>query len=62
VLAVNPCLNRCDWVATKASYGAEGKLACRGCGSEWVRSEAWTPRQADGTVPPAVRAALERRR
>jgi hypothetical protein len=58
VLAVHPCRELCDWVATKASYAQEGKLACRGCGSEWVRSEPWTPRQADGTVPESVREAL----
>ena len=35
-------------------------LACRGCGSQWVRSEPWTPAQADGSRPPAVLEELSR--
>lgn len=29
-------------------------FACRGCGSQWVPSESWTPRDRDGAVPPEV--------
>ncbi len=41
---------------TGQTYDGLPLFGCAGCGSEWVRSEAWTPAQADGTVPPAVQA------
>ena len=31
-------------------------FACSGCGSEWVRSQGWTPIDADGRIPPEVQA------
>ncbi|MDX6367496.1 MAG: hypothetical protein QOK30_2572 [Nocardioidaceae bacterium] len=36
-------------------------FACTGCGSEWIRSELWTPVDADGNVPPEVTSELARR-
>lgn len=56
MLAANGCLARCDWRRTTQTYGGLPLFRCVGCASEWVRSEAWTPAQADGTVPPAVLA------
>jgi ribosomal protein L37AE/L43A len=54
-LAVNPCRSLCQWVATRRAPHA--LFACQGCGSQWRPGEAWTPVDADGTVPPAVRRA-----
>ncbi|MGB8649104.1 MAG: hypothetical protein WCD35_00440 [Mycobacteriales bacterium] len=54
MLAIRPCLSLCDWAATRTVLGGEQVFACRGCGSQWVRSEPWAPRQADGTVPTGV--------
>ncbi len=36
-------------------------FACGGCGTQWVRSLAWTPIDADGTIPDAVRSEASRR-
>jgi hypothetical protein len=33
-------------------------FACSGCGSQWAPGAGWTPIDADGTVPDAVRAAV----
>jgi hypothetical protein len=60
VLAISPCLSLCDWTATGARTEGAALFRCGGCGSEWVRSERWTPRQHDGTVPPAVLEELQR--
>ena len=54
-LAIAPCRQLCDWVAVAPAYDVP-MLACAGCGSQWLPREAWTPVQADGTVPPAVSA------
>ena len=55
VLAIFPCRTLCDWAAA-----SEELFRCAGCGSEWLPTEKWTPRQADGTVPALVLARLER--
>ncbi|MBA3310760.1 MAG: hypothetical protein H0U28_12055 [Nocardioidaceae bacterium] len=54
-----PCQSICVWVATGEVWAAdEGQpmavIGCAGCGSEWVRSEAWTPIDAGGVVPGEV--------
>jgi hypothetical protein len=59
-LATAPCRSLCDWSAVAAPYEGRSVFACAGCGTEWVRTEGWTPRQADGTVPAAVLAELRR--
>lgn len=59
-LTVSPCRSLCDWVRTPSSYDGQALLACRGCGSQWVRGEPWTPAQADGSRPPAVLEELRR--
>ena len=62
-----PCQSRCLWSATdevlevRVAPGKTAPLrvfACAGCGSEWVRSEGWTPADVSGEVPGAVRAEL----
>ena len=55
VLAIFPCRTLCDWAAASVEL-----FRCAGCGSEWLPTEKWTPRQADGTVPALVLARLER--
>ena len=60
MLLVRACRSLCDWALTPARYDDQPVLACRGCGSQWVRSEPWTPAQADGTVPDAVREERQR--
>ena len=37
-------------------------FACGGCGSEWVRSQTWTPIGSDGVVPAEVAAQAALRR
>lgn len=59
VLVVAPCRQLCDWARVPPSYDDAVLLACNGCGSQWEPGQAWTPSQADGTVPEAV-SALQR--
>lgn len=60
-LTTAPCRSLCDWTRTPSPYPDLAMLACGGCGTQWVRTEGWTPRQADGTVPPDVRHELATR-
>jgi hypothetical protein len=57
------CLQICVWRPTgeiwrDADTGMLRVFACAGCGSEWVRTEGWTPVDANGVVP--VEVAAER--
>ncbi len=61
VLATNPCQLICDWTATGARRDGLALFRCAGCGSEWVRTERWTPARADGTVSGEVAAEAARR-
>jgi hypothetical protein len=61
VLASSPCRQLCEWGPTRASHDGVPVFACTGCGSQWVRTEPWAPRQADGSWPPGVREELDRR-
>ena len=61
-LARRACRQLCDWAPTRASRLGLPVFACTGCGSQWVRSEAWTPAQQDGSVLPAIAAEADRRR
>jgi hypothetical protein len=67
-LAAEPCQSLCAWTPTDELRLVDGGpepaavFACRGCGSEWLRSELWTPIDADGRVPLAVSAEVARRR
>ncbi len=53
-LKVNECKGTCNWVATDEKLGDEELFACSACGSEWVPSQTWTPRNADGEVPTVI--------
>ncbi len=55
-LAISACLADCAWQPTGAVLAGERLFACQSCGSEWVRSQAWTPIDWQGEVPDAVRA------
>ena len=61
MLTVSPCRRLCSWGPTRATYDGLPLFACGGCGSQWVRTEPWSPRQADGSWPPGVREELEQR-
>ncbi len=59
-LTIAPCRSLCDWVRTPALHEGQPLLACRGCGTQWVRGQGWTPAQADGSRPQAVLEELRR--
>ncbi|GAA4345202.1 hypothetical protein [Angustibacter luteus] len=52
-LAQEPCQSRCHWLPVEQTTRLP-RLACTGCGSQWDRSQAWTPRDLDGSIPPGV--------
>ena len=48
-LASRPCLQLCRWLLVRGQARAGLPLfRCQGCGSEWVRTEPWTPVDVDG--------------
>jgi hypothetical protein len=49
-------------VVVDATGDPAAVFTCAGCGSEWLRSELWTPIDADGHVPREITAELARRR
>ncbi|MET3859862.1 hypothetical protein ABIE38_000772 [Dietzia sp. 2505] len=53
-LRVRSCRDLCEWTRTPVERRGEPMFACRGCGSQWVPSEHWTPRDSNGAVPPEV--------
>lgn len=53
-LRIRSCRDLCAWNRTPAERRDEPMFACRGCGSQWVPSEPWTPRDSNGAVPPEV--------
>jgi hypothetical protein len=60
-LAVHACRSLCSWHQTPRELDGLPLLACRGCGSQWVRSEPWTPIDHTGTIPDVVRAEAAQR-
>ena len=61
-----PCQSICVWEPTgevwrTTTYDDLRVFACRGCGSEWVRTEPWTPVDCSGTVPAGVAEEASRR-
>ncbi len=60
-LTQNPCLRLCDWDVTDAVHQGLPVFACRGCASQWVRTEPWAPCDADGTRKASLLAELRRR-
>ena len=61
MLAQNPCRAQCSWSRLHRPTVALPIFCCRGCGSQWARTQAWTPVDADGTVPPEVATEAARR-
>lgn len=62
-----PCQSICVWAVTGEVWndgtGSDLRVfACRGCGSEWVRTEPWTPIDSVGVVPDEVCAERARAR
>ncbi len=60
-----PCHSICVWSATGETWldppgGVLSVFACAGCGSEWVRTEPWTPIDHIGQVPDAIAAERAR--
>jgi hypothetical protein len=64
-----PCQSVCVWAPTGETWRAPDVdisdapdepdlqvFSCAACGSEWVRTEPWTPVDAHGVVPQAVLA------
>ncbi|GGM40032.1 hypothetical protein GCM10012275_08730 [Longimycelium tulufanense] len=60
-LAAHPCRSLCSWHPTRVERDGMPVLACRGCGTQWVRTEPWTPIDHTGHIPDAVRAEVARR-
>lgn len=56
-----PCRSLCWWADTGTEHAGLPMFACAGCGSQWVRTEPWAPRQADGRWPDGVREQLRQR-
>ncbi len=55
-LRSSPCRGTCQWATKSRRLDGLALFACSGCGSQWVRTEVWTPADCDGQVPAAVRA------
>lgn len=53
-LRVRACRDLCSWNRTPVERDGEPVFACRGCGSQWVPSEQWTPRDSAGSIPEEV--------
>lgn len=58
-LTISPCRKLCDWGPVDGTYDGLPLFACSACGSEWVRTEPWTPRNWDVSIPASVRAELD---
>lgn len=54
-LRQRPCRSLCSWHRTPVVRDGEPQFACRGCGSQWVPSEDWTPIDDDGTINDEIR-------
>ncbi len=57
---MSDCRRECEWLTTGERLGHEPLFVCDGCGSEWVRTESWTPIDWMGEVPQAVVAERAR--
>jgi len=60
-LEIRPCRSVCTWSDGGSVLDGLPLFVCGGCGSEWIRTQAWTPIGADGVVPPDVAAEAARR-
>jgi hypothetical protein len=61
-LEVQPCRSVCTWAPSGELLEGLPLFVCGGCGSEWVRTQAWTPIGADGVVSAEVAEEAARRR
>jgi hypothetical protein len=52
------CQDACHWLADADDAGPLRRLVCTGCGSQWDRSQAWTPVDRDGSLPAALAAPV----
>ncbi|MGN6610257.1 MAG: hypothetical protein ACTHLJ_00635 [Angustibacter sp.] len=57
-LAQYACQDACQWQPDPATTARLPRFACTGCGSQWDRSQLWTPIDRGGTVPPSVREEI----
>ncbi|WP_426561460.1 hypothetical protein ACPPVT_14640 [Angustibacter sp. McL0619] len=55
-LEQHPCQDLCRWLPEPAPHTPR-RLTCQGCGSQWDRTQAWTPVDRDGTVPEGISRA-----
>ncbi|WP_420175959.1 hypothetical protein [Luteococcus sp. OSA5] len=55
-LQMNDCTGKCQWQPTEEVSDGHRVFACSACGSEWTSDQGWSPRNADGQVPPEVTA------
>lgn len=54
-----PCQQLCRWLPTRGeSRDGLPLFHCSGCGSEWVRSEPWSPVDVDGGRHPSLQAEV----
>lgn len=61
-LATRPCMQVCRWLPARGeTLDGLPLFRCRGCGSEWVRTEPWTPVDADGGRHGSLVAEVARR-
>jgi hypothetical protein len=54
MLDQRPCRAKCSWSRQHRPTIALPIFRCSGCGSQWARTERWTPRNADGTITAEV--------
>jgi hypothetical protein len=59
-LAQYACQDACRWGPDDAADASPRRFACSGCGSQWDRTQLWTPIDRDGTVPASVREEIGR--
>ena len=54
------CQDACQWRPDPTSSSVPPRFACTGCGSQWDRTQLWTPVDRDGRVSEAVRREVAR--
>lgn len=59
-LKIAACRRLCSWHETEDVLEGESLFACKGCGSQWVASEPWTPIDHTGEIPEPVQRVRRR--